>query len=110
MVRVYGRPGGAGFLAMYYPRKAEEAAPKAQLLADGKCVKVTLGDRTHWIVLSKEPVTVADGPAKFNNVTAGVIKRWNDGKVRVTLLAAGSAECGKVAVRADKAESKDGAE
>ena len=109
LVRIYGPHGGQGFLAVLYPRKANEPEPepKVESLADGKLAKLTLPDQTHWILLSKEPVTVTDGPVKLAG-TAVVVKRWNDGRVLVTLLAAGQAECGDVKLNTDVPTVKDG--
>ena len=107
MARIYGPRGGQGFLAVLYPRKANEPEPKVESLADGKLVKLTLPDQTHWILLSKEPVTVTDGPVKLAG-TAVVVKRWNDGRVLVNLLAAGQAECSDVKLNTDVPTMKEG--
>jgi hypothetical protein len=95
LARIYGPRGGQGFLAVFYPRKANEPEPKIESLANGKLVRLTLPDQTHWILLSKEQVTASDGLVKLTG-TAAVAKRWDDGKVEVTLLAKGRAECGQV--------------
>jgi hypothetical protein len=107
LARVYGPRGGQGFLAVLYPRKADEPEPKVELVAGGKLVKVTLPDQTHWILLSKEPVEVNDGPLTLSG-TVAVAKRWNDGRVLVSLLAAGAAECGNVKLKAEGPVSRPG--
>jgi hypothetical protein len=81
-----------------YPRKATEPEPKVEALANGKLVRLTLPDQTHWILLSKEPATVSDGPVKLTG-TAAVLKRWNDGRLIATMLAAGEAECGDLKLK-----------
>ena len=58
-------------------------------------MRLTLPDQTHWILLSKEPMTASDGLVKLTG-TAAVAKRWHDGQVEVLLLAEGRAECGQV--------------
>jgi hypothetical protein len=105
LARLYGPRGGQGFLAVLYPRKANEPEPKVESLANGKLVKLTLPDQTHWILLSKEPVTVSDGAVKLTG-TAAVAKRWHDGKVEVTLLAEGRAECGQVTLESKAPATK----
>lgn len=105
LARVYGPRGGQGFLAVFYPRKMNEPEPQVESLADGTLVKLTLPDQTHWIVLSKEPVTVGDGPVTLTG-TAAVVKRWQDGQVEVTLLAEGRAECGPVALESKTPATK----
>jgi hypothetical protein len=40
--------------------------------------------------------------------TAGVIKKWNDGKVRIILLAEGKAEYGNFKAESKKPETKEG--
>jgi hypothetical protein len=107
LVRAYGKPDGKGFLVVLYPREANEPVPKVEFLADGKLVKLILPYQTHWILLNKEPVTVADGPIRMTG-TAAVVKRWNDGRVRIILLAEGKAECGNVKVESKTPETKDG--
>jgi hypothetical protein len=105
LARLYGPRGGQGFLAVLYPRKANEPAPKVESLANGKLVKLTLPDQTHWILLSKEPATASDGPVKLAG-TAAVAKRWHDGKAEVTLLAEGKAECGQVTLESKTPATK----
>jgi hypothetical protein len=99
LVRVYGK-AGEGFRMLLYPRKANEPAPVVDTFNDGKLVRVTLPDQTHWILLSTAPVTVTDGPATLTG-TAGVIKRWQDGRVQLTLLAPGKLACSTTSVEAD---------
>lgn len=98
LARVYGPRRGKGFLAVLYPCESGEPEPKVEALAGGKLVKLTLPDQTHWILLSKEPVNVRDGQLKLTG-TAAVVKRWNDGRVLATMLAAGEAECGDVKLK-----------
>jgi hypothetical protein len=105
LARLYGPRGGQGFLAVFYPRKANEPEPKVESLANGKLVKLTLPDQTHWILLSKEPATVSDGPVKLTG-TAAVAKRWKDGSAEVTLLAEGQAECGQVTLESKTPATK----
>jgi hypothetical protein len=45
-----------GFLAVLYPRKADQPAPTCTPLADGKGVKVVTTRGTDWIFLSQQPV------------------------------------------------------
>jgi hypothetical protein len=101
LARVYGPRGGQGFLAVLYPRKPNEPEPQVETLADGRLVKLSLPDQTHWILLSREAIDVADGPVKISGTTA-VVKRWSDGRVAVTLLAKGRIDCDGLAV--DSAE------
>jgi len=89
LVRVFGKPDGTGFRVVLYPRKPEEPKPKVESLANGKLTKVTRPDQTHWILLSKEPAAVADGPVSARG-TAAVVKRWANGRSQLTLLEAGS--------------------
>jgi hypothetical protein len=105
LARMYGPRGGEGFLAVLYPRKMNEPEPQVESLANGTLVKLTLPDQTHWILLSKEPVTVSDGPVTLTG-TAAVLKRWQDGQVEVTLLAEGRAECGPVALESKTPATK----
>lgn len=84
-----------------------ESRPKVEVLSDGKLTKLILPDQTHWILLSKEPVTVADESMKMTG-TAGVIKKWNDGKVRIILMAEGKAEYGNLKAESNKPETKEG--
>ncbi|MHB9131236.1 MAG: hypothetical protein ACYDBB_09130 [Armatimonadota bacterium] len=107
-VRVYGKPDGKGFSVVLFPRKANEPQPKVETLADGKLIKVILPDQTHWIVLSKEPVTVQDGPVKITG-TAAVVKQWQDGRVQITLLAGGEASCGTETLKSDGQKSLESA-
>jgi hypothetical protein len=106
-VRVYGKLDGKGFHVVLYPHKANESQPKVEMLADGNLTKLILPDQIHWILLSKEPVTVADGSVKMTG-TAGVIKKWNDGKVRIILLAEGKAEYGNLKIESMKPVTKEG--
>ena len=100
LARVYGPRGAKGFVVVLYPRKANEPEPKADLVANGKLVKITLPDQTHWILLSREFASVTDGPVKLAG-TSVVAKRWNDGRAEVTLLAAGKAECGQLTLESE---------
>jgi len=50
-------------------------------------------------------VTVSDGAVKLMG-TAAVAKRWHDGKVEVTLLAEGRAECGQVTLESKAPATK----
>ncbi len=74
-------------------------------LADGRLLKVTLPDQTHWILLSKDPVTVTDGPVRLSG-TAAVAKRWADGQTQVTLLAGGEAACGELTLTSQEPASR----
>jgi hypothetical protein len=74
-------------------------------LASGQLVKLTLPDQTHWILLSKEPATVSDGPVKLVG-TAALAKHWHDGKVELTLLAEGRAECGPLTLESKTPATK----
>lgn len=103
LVRVYGGRGGGGFAVVLYPRKPGEAEPKVERV--GPLVRVILPDQTHWILLSKEPVEATDGPVKVR-ATAAVIKRWNDGRASVTLLASGAAECDGVRLESNEPATK----
>ena len=107
LVRLCGSPGTQSFLVVLYPRKDHEPEPKVNSLANGKLVKVTLPEQTHWILLSKETVTVHDGPIKLTG-TAAVVKRWQDGRLLVSLLAPGDAECGNVKLHTDVPIVKEG--
>ncbi len=103
LVRVYGKPDGSGFRVVLYPRKGDEPQPQVTALADGRLVRVVLPDQTHWILLSKEPVTVSDGPVTLSGTTA-VVKQWRDGRVELVLLAGGKVMCGeRVLERAEPA-------
>jgi hypothetical protein len=93
LVRVFRGPDGGGFRVVLYPRKPNEPQPKVESLAGGKLLKVTLPDQTHWIVLSREPVEVADGPVSIAG-TAAVIKQLPGGRIEIVLLAAGKARHG----------------
>jgi hypothetical protein len=68
-------------------------------------VKLTLPDQIHWILLSKESATVTDGPVKLTG-TAALAKRWASGKVDLTLLAQGKAECGNVSLESPTPATK----
>lgn len=105
LARICGPRGGQRFLAVLYPRKANEPEPKVESLANGTLVKLTLPDQTHWILLSKEPATVSDGAVKLTG-TAAVAKRWNDRKAEVTLLAEGKAECEQVVLESKTPATK----
>jgi hypothetical protein len=105
LVRIFGQPGGKGFLVVLYPRKPDEPKPNVEVLADGRLVKLSLPDQTHWIVLNKDPLSVADGEVKLSG-TAGVIKQWKDGRSEVTLLAAGQVECAGLALQSKKPATK----
>jgi hypothetical protein len=105
LARVYAPRGGKAFLAVMFPRKANEPEPKVESLANGKLVKLTLPDQTHWILLSKEPATVSDGAVTLTG-TAAVAKRWNGGKAEVTLWAEGKAECGQVTLESKTPATK----
>lgn len=106
LVRVYGRRGGQGFVTVLCPRQANEPEPKVESLANGKLVKLILPDQVHWILQSKEPATVSDGPVRFAG-TAAVAKRWHDGRVEVTLLAPGRAECAPVSLESQTPATKE---
>ncbi|MBL9127974.1 MAG: hypothetical protein JNL97_10025, partial [Verrucomicrobiales bacterium] len=105
LARVYGPRGGQGFLAVLYPRTSNDPEPRVESLADGKLVKLTLPDQTHWILLSKEPATVRDGPVSLSG-TAAVAKLRHDGRTEVILLAEGKAECGPVTLESKTAATK----
>jgi len=88
-VQVFGKPDGSGFRVVLYPRKPEEPRPEVESVANGKLIRVTLPDQTHWILLSKDRAAAADGPVSFSG-TAAVVKRWANGRAHLTLLEAGS--------------------
>ncbi len=105
LARIHGPRGGQGFLTVLYPRKANEPEPRVESLANGRLVKLTLPDQTHWLMLGKDPATVSDGAVSFTG-TAAVAKRWRDGRVEVTLLAPGRVECGAVSLESQTPASK----
>ncbi len=106
LARVHGPRGGQGFLAVLYPRKPDEPEPRVESLADGRLVKLSLPDQTHWVLLSREPADVSDGPVRLSG-TAALAKRWQDGRVNVTLLAPGRAECGPVSLESRTPATKE---
>ncbi len=107
LVRVFGSRDGSGFRVVLYPRKPNEPRPEVSVLADGKLVKLVLPDQTHWILLSKDPVTVTDGVVRLSG-TAAVAKQWADGRAQVTLLAAGEAACGELTLTSQEPAERQG--
>jgi hypothetical protein len=106
LVRAFGKAGGKGFLVVLCPRKAEEPKPTVELVAEGKMVKVTLPDQTHWILLSKDPLALADGDVKLSG-TAGILKRWQDGRAEATLLADGQVDCAGLTLQSKEPATKE---
>ncbi len=68
---------GKGFLAVLYPRKADEPLATYTSLADGKGVKVVTPKGTDWVFLSDEPVQWTGEGLSFSG-TAGAIRQAGD--------------------------------
>jgi len=106
LVRVFGNTDGGGFRILFYPREANEPMPRVDSLEHGALVRVMLPDQTHWLLLSKTPITVTDGPVKLTG-TAAVVKRWQDGRIRLILLAPGKVECAGKVLESAQPSSED---
>jgi hypothetical protein len=93
LLRIFGKPGGGGFAVLVYPRKPGEPRPEFAALPNLPGAKVTLPDQTHWLIASREAVAFQGEGFAFEG-TAGVIKRYADGRVSLMLLAPGTIRCG----------------
>jgi hypothetical protein len=93
---------GKGFLAVLYPRKAEQPAATYATLADGKGVKVTTPRGTDWVFLSEVPITWTGEGLSFSG-TAGAIRKVGD-KWTVEFFEPGAATVNGKAITADKAQ------
>jgi len=99
LFRIEGAKGGKGFSVLVYPRKPSEPRPEFVAIAGMSGVKVVLPDQTHWVVASLRPVEFQDGDLHFRG-SAGVAKRYADGRMSMTLLAPGRIDYGKTVLDA----------
>ncbi len=91
-----------GFLAVLYPRKANEAPATCETLADGKGVKVVTPRGTDWVFLSEVPMQWTGDGLSFSG-KAGAIRRAGD-KWTVVFFEPGTATVNGRTVRAEAAQ------
>jgi len=99
LFRIERAKGGKGFSVLVFPRKPAEPEPKLAAIPGVSGVKLVLPDQTHWGVASRDEVEFQDGDLHFRG-TAGVIKRFADGRMSMTLLAPGRIDYGKTVLDA----------
>ena len=93
---------GQGFLAVLFPRKADQPAATCETLAEGKGVKVTTTRGTDWVFLSEVPVKWTGEGLSFSG-TAGAIRKVGD-KWTVEFFEPGEATVNGKTLKADKAQ------
>jgi hypothetical protein len=62
-------------------------------------VKVTLSDQTHWVIASRKTTKFVGEGFSFEG-TAGVVRRFADGRKHLMLLAPGTIRWGKETLHA----------
>jgi hypothetical protein len=90
-LRAYAAPG-AGYLAILFPRKANEAPPMFNTLLNGKGVYVTHARGGDVVIMSEKQVIWADNNRSFTG-TQGIIRQEWDA-LTLTLLAGGEIAAG----------------
>jgi len=93
-----------GVFWVLYPRRPEEPEATFSALPGGAGVKVELPDRTDYVFLSYEPTAFEGGGVVFNG-KAGVAREWKDGRLDLTLSAAGRLAAGDLALEGTGAVS-----
>ncbi len=93
---------GKGFLAVLYPRKADEQPATFTSLADGKGVKVVTPQGTDWVFLSEVPVQWTGEGMSFSG-TAGAIRQVGE-QWTVEFFEPGEATVNGKTLTADKAQ------
>ena len=97
-------PAGQGFLAVLYPRKADEKQPTFETIAGGKGVKVVTPRGTDWAFLSTEPIKWQGDGMSFTG-TVGTIRKTGE-KYEVIFMASGEATVAGQTITATKAMQK----
>lgn len=93
---------GQGFLAVLFPRKADQPAATFETIAGGKGVKVGTTRGTDWVFLSEVPVKWTGEGLAFSG-TAGAIRKAGD-KWTVVFFEPGEITVNGKTIRADKAQ------
>ncbi|OPZ87299.1 MAG: hypothetical protein BWY76_00533 [bacterium ADurb.Bin429] len=96
-LRAHAASGG-GYLAILFPRKADEAPPLFNTLLDGKGVYVTHARGADVVIMSEKPVAWVEGDRRFSG-TQGIIRLEGDA-LTLTLLAGGEIAAGKLTLKA----------